>query len=101
MDGKAQLHESRRNLRCAITSHCHGGQLETTARDINIDSNIDSYVCSGTSDISEALNVTPTPGMIIRTFRSGLFGLTRRMVMAIPLSLQYGNLSQADHWGTW
>ena len=46
----------------------------------------------------EALNFTPTrPGMIIRTFRSGLFGLTRRMVMAIPLSLQYGNLSQAAY----
>lgn len=84
-------------MNCEETSEVKLPAIVMVARDINIDSyrfmSLQVHLI-----FREAVNFTPTrPGMIIRTFRSGLFGLTRRMVMAIPLSLQYGNLSQAAY----
>ena len=37
------------------------------------------------------------PGMMMRTFRSGFAGFTLRMVMAMPLSLQYGSLGDTGY----
>ena len=34
------------------------------------------------------------PGIMMRTFRSGFAGFTLRMVMPMPLSLQYGSLGE-------